>query len=76
MPDSEMDLQLIELISQLNHSQKEALIFFSKELLQAEGSSDRQSIAEYNLELDQAMERVRKGEFTSLEDLEKEMKSW
>lgn len=30
----------------------------------------------YNRELDEAMERISRGEFTSLEMLEKEMQSW
>jgi hypothetical protein len=30
----------------------------------------------YNLELDQAMQRVRDGKYTSLEELEKEMETW
>ena len=31
---------------------------------------------QYNRELDEAMERISKGEFTTLEELEKEMQSW
>jgi predicted transcriptional regulator len=34
------------------------------------------TIEQYNKELDQAMERVNGGEFTTLEALEREMQSW
>ena len=34
------------------------------------------SIEQYNKELDEAMERINHGEFTTLEDLEKEMQTW
>ena len=34
------------------------------------------SLEQYNKDLDEAMERISKGEFTTLEELEKEMQRW
>jgi hypothetical protein len=40
------------------------------------GKPDRITMEQYNKEIDEAMERVGKGEYTTFEDLEKEMQSW
>jgi 5-formyltetrahydrofolate cyclo-ligase len=70
------DIDLNKLISNLNQSQKEVLITFIKELINTKGNIARQSIEDYNLELNQAIKNVKKGNFTALEDLEKEMDSF
>ena len=33
-------------------------------------------IEQYNKELDEAMERINRGEFTTLEELKKDMQTW
>jgi hypothetical protein len=38
--------------------------------------SDQITLESYNKELDDAMDRISKGNFTTLEELEKEMHSW
>jgi hypothetical protein len=76
MPLLKEDIELIKIIGLLNHPQKMRLKAFAEEILYAEENTRRQTIGEYNLELDQAIERVKKGEYTSIEDLEKEMESW
>ena len=70
------DKELLKLISRLDNSQKESLINFIKPFLSTDDSSESTSIDQYNLELDQAMQRVKDGKYTSLEELEKEMESW
>jgi len=75
MSITEIDMELIKLINKLNLTQKKALITLIKELLNAKGNIARQSIEEYNLELNQAIKNVKKGNFTTLKDLEKEMES-
>lgn len=70
------DKELLKLISQLNNSQKESLINFIKPFLTVGDPSDITSIDQYNLELDQAMQRVKEGKYTSFEELEREMDSW
>lgn len=38
--------------------------------------TERVTIEQYNKKLDEAMERIDHGEFTTLEDLKKEMQTW
>ncbi len=76
MAISPLDKELLKFISQLNNSQKKSLINFIRSFLLTNDSDERQTIEEYNLELNQAIKNVKKGKFTSLEDLEKEMESW
>ena len=48
-----------------------------KSFLQSETKSAAHvSIEQYNRELDEAMERIGRGEFTTLEALEKEIQTW
>jgi hypothetical protein len=70
------DKELLKFISQLSHSQKDELINYIKGVLKSKGNSERQSISDYNDEINKASRSVEKGEFTSLEDLEREMESW
>jgi hypothetical protein len=76
MAISPTDKELLKFISQLSLSQKDELINHVKELLKSQNNSERQSISEYNDEIDKALRDIEKGEFTSLEDLEREMESW
>ncbi len=75
MAVSNTDKQLLKLISQLDDSQKRSLTNFIKSFISKQ-ISERQSIEEYNVEIDRAIENVKKGNFTTFEDLEKEMESW
>lgn len=48
-----------------------------KSFLNAEGESLQQvTLEQYNQELDEAMERISRGEFITLDALEKEMQLW
>jgi hypothetical protein len=76
MAISPIDKELLKLISQLNSLQKKSLVNFIRPFILTTDSTERQTIDEYNLELDQAVKNVKKGNFTTLEDLEKEMESW
>jgi len=74
---SVLDRELISYFVQLNEPQKRSLLEMMKSFLQTGNKlTDNNSIEQYNRELDEAMERINNGSFTSLEDLEKEMKSW
>jgi ferritin len=75
MAVSNADKQLLKLIKQLNDSQKRSLTNFIKSFISKQ-ISERQSIEEYNIEIDRAIENAKKGNFTTFEDLEKEMESW
>ena len=76
MPDSKIDRELNRLVIRLNNSQKRELIRFTREMLGLESIDTTQTIDEYNLEIDRAIKNVEQGNFTTFEDLEKEMKSW
>ena len=74
---SVLDKELIHYFTRLNESQKKSLIEMMKSFLRL-GDEQMQPVTseQYNNELDAAMERINKGEFTTLEELEKEMQSW
>ncbi|MEO6961275.1 MAG: hypothetical protein ABIY90_04865 [Puia sp.] len=76
MAISPIDKELLKCFSQLNDLQKTSLLALIKSFLIEKNELGSQTIDQYNLELDRAMERVGKGEFSTLEDLEREMKSW
>lgn len=76
MAISPNDKKLLKLISQLNNSQKKSLLDFVRSFMLKDGLMERQSVEDYNRETNHAIKNVKKGEFTSIEDLEKEMESW
>lgn len=73
-----LDKELIQYFVQLNEPQKRSLLAMMKSFLIPEDNAQitRDTIESYNKDLDKAMDRITKGEFTTLEDLEKEMKAW
>ena len=74
---SVLDKELIRYFVQLNEPQKRSLLEMMKSFLQSESKlAEHVSIEQYNRELDEAMERIGRGEFTTLEALEKEMQTW
>ena len=77
MAISTVDRELIKYFATLDGPQKKSLLVMMKTFLRrGEEEIMPQSIKEYNQELDDAMKRISKGEFTTLEKLEKEMLSW
>ncbi len=63
---------------QLNDAEKKSVVELLKTFMKSRKEQpDHLTIAQYNKELDEAMERVNRGEeLRTFEDLEKEMKSW
>ena len=77
MAISATDKELIKYFTQLNEPQKQSLLQVIKTFFKSEnGPSDQVTIENYNKELDDAMDRISNGNFTTLEELEKEMHSW
>jgi hypothetical protein len=68
--------ELLRYFARLSHFRKKSLLELIKSFLKNEDLPGGQTIDQYNQELDQAMERIGRLEFTSLEELEREMKSW
>jgi hypothetical protein len=77
MPISVIDKELINYFAQLNDVQKESMLSLMKSFLGTNRkATDETSILEYNAELALAMESIDRGELTTIEELENEMKSW
>lgn len=74
---STIDKELLRYVTQLDESQKKSLLEMIRTFLKSGNEPiEEATIEQYNSEIDQAMERTSKGEFITLEELEKEMQSW
>ena len=77
MAISAVEKELLNCFTRLDEVQKKSLLELIKSFLKSDGKPmARVSLEQYNTELDEAMERISKGEFTTVEELEKEMQSW
>jgi hypothetical protein len=77
MSISVIDKELINYFAQLNDVQKESMLSLMKSFLGTnQKATGETSILEYNAELALAMESIDRGELTTIEELENEMKSW
>lgn len=77
MAISAIDKEFLTYFARLDELQKKSLLELIRTFLKTrESSLSSVTLEQYNQELDEAMKRVSKGEFTSLEELEKEMGSW
>ncbi len=73
---SVLDKELINYFVRLSEPQKKSLLAMMKAFLKNPKNAHHVTIEEYNQELDKAMARIDRGEFVTLEELEKEMKEW
>lgn len=74
---SVLDKELIRYFVRLTDPQKKSLLEVMKSFLNNDDiTSKRITLEEYNHELDEAMKRISSREFTTLEELEKEMQTW
>ncbi len=77
MAISTTDKELIRYFALLDEPQKKSLLEMMKTfLLPGKETGQQITIEQYNKELDDAMERINNGAYTTLEELEKEMHSW
>ena len=76
MPVTKIDRTLNKLVVRLNDSQKSELIRLARGMLGVKLVDTRQTIEEYNLEIDRAIQNVKQGNFKTLKEIKKEMKSW
>lgn len=77
MAVSATDKELLKYVAQLDEVQKQSLLQLVKSFLKGSPEPETPiSLAQYNQELEEAMQRVNRGEYTTLEDLEKEMQAW
>jgi hypothetical protein len=59
----------------LGNEEKQSLLTVIKSFLHLK-TNNGSRIEQYNKDIDEAMARIDKGEFTTHEDVEKEMESW
>lgn len=72
-----LDKELIQYFTKLDEPQKKSLLEMIKSFLRTPGETlNPVTVEQYNKELDEAMQRMNDGEFTTLDELEKEMQSW
>jgi len=72
-----LDREMYGYFTQLNDAEKKSVVELLKTFMKGrKNQSNHITIEQYNKELDEAMDRVGQGEYTTFEDLEKEMKSW
>jgi hypothetical protein len=72
-----IDREMFAYFMQLNDAEKQSVVELLKTFMKSrKGQSDRIPIEQYNKDIDDAMEQASKGEYTTFEDLEKEMQSW
>jgi len=72
-----IDREMFAYFMQLDEAEKKSVVELLKTFMKnRKGQTDRISIGQYNKDIDEAMEQVSKGEYTTFEDLEKEMRSW
>jgi len=77
MAVSSIDKELIKYFFKLNEPQKKSLLQMIKTFTKSEkNSGELISIEQYNKELDEAMIRIDEGNFTTLQELQKEIQSW
>lgn len=77
MSFSAIDKELLKYFTQLDESQKKSLLELIKTFLKGnKRNPERINLEQYNHELDEARRRISNGEFTTLDELEKEMQSW
>ncbi|MFZ1529503.1 MAG: hypothetical protein WAT19_12170 [Ferruginibacter sp.] len=78
MPTSaSISQEMLRYFMQLNDAEKKSVLLMLKTFLGSrETAVTPQSLDQYNKELDEAMERIDKGHFTGIDELEKEMESW
>jgi hypothetical protein len=72
-----IDREMFTYFMQLNDAEKKSVVELIKTFMKSrKGQAENITVEQYNKELDEAMERVSRGEYTSFENLEKEMQLW
>lgn len=73
-----LDRELVQYFTKLSDLQKQSLLAMMKSFLNQDDEfiRDHTSKEQYNIEFNEAMGRIDRGEFTMLDELEKEMESW
>ena len=70
-----IDREMFTYFMRLDEAEKKSVVELLKTFMKGR-KADHISIEQYNKDIDEAMEQATKGEYTTFEDLEKEMQSW
>jgi len=77
MAASALDNEIQRYLPLLGNTEKQSLLEVIKSFLSLKKeNTESVNISQYNHDIDEAMKRINNGEFTSHEDLEKEMETW
>ena len=77
MAASALDNEIQRYLPLLGNTEKQSLLEVIKSFLSLKKENiESFNISQYNHDIDEAMKRIDNGEFTSHEDLEKEMETW
>ena len=71
-----IDEELMECISELNAVQKKSILELVKSFVDKDEKMKPQTIEEYNNELEEAVAKVKAGEFYTHEEVKELAKSW
>ena len=67
---------IIDLETENNQAKKDEVLQLLEKMGVEYQTSERQSIEEYNREIEEAEAEIKRGEFITSEDLKKEARSW
>ena len=77
MATGALDFEIQKYLPLLGNEEKQSLLSVIKSFLNLKkDNTEAINIKQYNKDIDEAMARIDKGEFTTHEDLEKEMETW
>ncbi|HOU46718.1 MAG TPA: hypothetical protein PLL99_02875 [Chitinophagales bacterium] len=71
-----IDKQITDYLPLLSKEEKKTILDYIKSYVRIKEQPERINIEQYNKEIDEAMARIDKGEYTTQEELIKESKSW
>jgi hypothetical protein len=71
-----IDKQIVDYLPLLGKEEKKTILDYIKSYVRIKDQPKRVSIKQYNKEIDEAMARIDKGEYTTHEELIKESESW
>lgn len=72
-----MERAIIDMDLSANKSKKEQLLKFLEDMhISFQINEEKISLEEYNRELEEAVERAKRGEFTTQQDLKNEISAW
>jgi hypothetical protein len=71
-----IDKKLMDRIQILNTSQKKSILALIESFLQPAEKEVRISREQYNIEIMEALERVKSGNFLTMEEVEKDAATW